>query len=72
MRLLQKLLIILITLSRTDTLILQLVRRDICIMGYSSNVFLTIDDHSRVRLQEIPNVPGSDYINASFTDVSNV
>ena len=41
-------------------------------MGYSSNVFLTIDDHSRVRLQEIPNVPGSDYINASFTDVSNV
>ena len=28
------------------------------------------DDHSRVKLQEIPGVVGSDYINANFFDVS--
>ena len=28
-----------------------------------------IDDHSRVRLHEIPNVPGSDYINGNYIDV---
>ena len=32
---------------------------------------VTTDDHSRVRLQEIPNVPGSDYINANYIDVSS-
>ena len=34
------------------------------------NVFIIIDDHSRVILQEIPNVIGSDYINACYIDVS--
>ena len=34
------------------------------------SLFLNIDDHSRVRLEEIPNTPGSDYINANFIDVS--
>ena len=32
--------------------------------------FLTIDDHSRVCLTNIPGKHGSDYINASFIDVS--
>ena len=32
-------------------------------------VILT-DDHSRVRLLEIPGKVGSDYINANFMDVS--
>ena len=30
---------------------------------------IAIDDHSRVKLKEIPNVPGSDYINANYLDV---
>lgn len=32
--------------------------------------FPITDDHSRVRLKEIPDMPGSDYINASHIDVS--
>ena len=48
--------------------------------AYLSNVMLiifvlelaiTTDDHSRVRLKDIPNVPGSDYINANYIDVSS-
>lgn len=31
---------------------------------------LHVDDHSRVKLLENPGVPGSDYINANFLDVS--
>ena len=31
---------------------------------------VNIDDHSRVRMLENPGVPGSDYINANFLDVS--
>lgn len=31
---------------------------------------VTIDDHSRVLLNEISDDPGSDYINANFIDVS--
>ena len=27
------------------------------------------DDHSRVKLKEIPNRPGSDYINGNYIDV---
>ena len=38
----------------------------ICIIDY----FLLIDDHSRVKLIEIPGVHGSDYINACHMDVS--
>lgn len=30
-----------------------------------------LDDNSRVRLLEIPGVPGSDYINANYLDVSS-
>ena len=33
-------------------------------------ILLLIDDHSRVRMLENPGVPGSDYINANFLDVS--
>ena len=42
------------------------------VIYWISIVFLSliIDDHSRVRLEEIPNTPGSDYINANFIDVS--
>ena len=35
------------------------------------NMFLYSDDHSRVKLQNDPNIPGSDYINASYIDVSS-
>ena len=28
------------------------------------------DDHSRVKLSELPNRPGSDYINGNYIDVS--
>ena len=30
------------------------------------------DDHSRVILSYIENIPGSDYINANFIDVSSI
>ena len=33
-------------------------------------LIIIIDDHSRVTLQEIPNVSGSDFINACYIDVS--
>ena len=32
--------------------------------------FIYIDDFSRVKLSELPGEEGSDYINASFVDVS--
>ena len=31
--------------------------------------YYNTDDHSRVRLNEIPGRPGSDYINANYIDV---
>ena len=34
------------------------------------NTTAPADDHSRVVLKEVPGVEGSDYINASFIDVS--
>ena len=34
------------------------------------NITAPADDHSRVVLKEVPGVEGSDYINASFIDVS--
>ena len=33
---------------------------------------LTPDDQTRVKLQEIEDEPGSDYINACYVDVSSV
>ena len=33
------------------------------------DIILYIDDYNRVKLQEIPEVEGSDYINASFLNV---
>ena len=33
---------------------------------------LALDDFSRIRLKQIEDVPGSDYINACYVDVSLV
>ena len=33
--------------------------------------YICLDDFSRVKLREIPGEEGSDYINASFLDVSH-
>ena len=33
-------------------------------------LILYSDDYNRVKLKEIPTIEGSDYINASFLDVS--
>ena len=41
----------------------------ICIITY--HVFSVSDDHSRVVLSLQDNTPGSDYINASYIDVSD-
>ena len=37
---------------------------------YQNNERICLDDFSRVKLKEIPGEEGSDYINASFLDVS--
>ncbi len=43
----------------------------IVINGYiNSYYWLLIDDYNRVKLSITPGEPGSDYINASFIDVS--
>ena len=35
-----------------------------------SSCVLSSDDHSRVQLEQFVDIPGSDYINANFIDVS--
>lgn len=37
---------------------------------YMTCFFVSQDDHSRVILSYIENIPGSDYINANYVDVS--
>ena len=39
------------------------------IFMYRLITYYNADDHSRVRLNEIPGRPGSDYINANYIDV---
>ena len=34
------------------------------------SIFCVVDDCNRIKLREIPDVEGSDYINASYMDVS--
>ncbi len=40
------------------------------LINFTFSFALSIDDHSRVRLQELPGQPGSDYINGNHMDVS--
>ena len=41
----------------------------VMVVVYYAMFALLPDDHSRVTLEEIPNEPGSDYINGNFIDV---
>lgn len=45
--------------------------KGICILTFFLDFFF-VDDHSRVLLNPIEGVAGSDYINANFIDVSFV
>ena len=38
--------------------------------GTKKNIFDVVDDYNRIKLREIPDIEGSDYINASYMDVS--
>ena len=57
---------------KTDMQIYQLVRKINAPIDHNMYRLIThynADDHSRVRLNEIPGRPGSDYINANYIDV---
>ena len=47
------------------------VQNNYTVCSYVANLSYFLDDHSRVVLKLEDNCPGSDYINASFIDVSN-
>ena len=51
--------------SRTSSPASKLLSLTLLIVSFSS-----VDDHNRVQLKEDETVEGSDYINASFIDVS--
>lgn len=42
------------------------------IMLHHSHIVCLADDHSRVKLQKLPEQPNSDYINANYLDVNTI
>ena len=57
--------------SRTSTLVSIIYFLHTLIRHYRI-LYTTADDHTRVELKRDPDVEGSDYINASFIDVSHI